>query len=151
MDLLKTLKEIPESDHKLEVFLRLSTFVGNIRSVDIVSSKVFKKSDGSFCQILSLRNSDFDKDYIQSFFDAKYVELEYYKDEEEYEELCIDSISSIKCLIDSLELNTNSNIDDIRYSALSGLAGTEYRITAIKKDVYHTFGQPNDCYIIDVK
>tara|TARA_Y100001960_G_scaffold1222_1_gene1343 strand:- start:24119 stop:24574 length:456 start_codon:yes stop_codon:yes gene_type:complete len=151
MDLLKRLKEISDSDLKLPVFIRMSTFVGNIRSVDVVSSKVFKKGDGELCQVLSLRNSDFDKDYIQNYCEAKGVELEYDEDEGYLEDLCIDPIESIEELIADLELNLNKNIQDIRYSALTGLSGKEYVITSINKDVYHMFGLPNDCFIIEVK
>lgn len=151
MDLLKNLKNVPKSDLSLPIFLRMSTAVGNIRSVDIVSSKIFKKSNKEFCQILSLRNSDFDKEYAQSYCEAKGLNLKYYEDEEEFEEICIDNISSIKDLINDLELNRREDIKDTRYSVLTGLAGKEYKINSIIKDVYHTFGQPSDCYIIEVK
>ena len=151
MDLLKTLKNLSEEELSLPVFIRMSTMVGNIRSVDVVSSKIFKKSNGEFCQILSLRNSDFDKDYIQSYFEAKGLNLEYYEEDDEYEDIEINTISSIKDLINNLELNRRKDIKDIKYSVLTGLGGKEYQISSITKDSYSCFGIVEECYIIEIK
>tara|TARA_B100000073_G_C23742609_1_gene574191 strand:- start:3227 stop:3682 length:456 start_codon:yes stop_codon:yes gene_type:complete len=151
MDLLKTLKNLSEEELSLPIFIRMSTMVGNIRSVDVVSSKIFKKSNGEFCQILSVRNSDFDKDYIQNYCEAKGLNLEYYEEDGEYEELSINIIKTIKDLISNLELNLREDIKDVKYSVLTGLGGKEYQISSITKDSYSCFGIVEECYIIEIK
>ena len=151
MDLLKTLKNLSKEELSLPVFIRMSTMVGNIRSVDVVSSKIFKKPNGEFCQILSVRNLDFDKDYIQSYCEAKGLNLKYYEEDDEYEELSINIIKTIKDLINNLELNRREDIQDIRYSVLTGLGGKEYQINSITKDSYSCFGIVEECYIIEIK
>ena len=151
MDLLKTLKNLSKEELSLPVFIRMSTMVGNIRSVDVVSSKIFKKPNGEFCQILSVRNLDFDKDYIQSYCEAKGLNLIYNEEDDEYEELSINIIKTIKDLINNLELNRREDIQDIRYSVLTGLGGKEYQINSITKDSYSCFGIVEECYIIEIK
>ncbi len=63
MDLLKTLKNLSEEELSLPIFIRMSTMLGNIRSVDVVSSKIFKKSNGEFCQILSKTSKNTHSNY----------------------------------------------------------------------------------------
>lgn len=151
MNLLNELKKIPVEEQSLPVFLRMSTLVGNIRDVDVVSSKIFKdKKTSEFIQVLSIRNSDFDCDYANYFFDANGLDVEYDDEEEEYEHLEISSQKSVKLLISSIEENLSSDVSKVLYSAKTAIVGDEYKLNAINKDVYYMFGCPNDCFIIEV-
>lgn len=151
MDLLRVLKEIPNNEKDLEIFLRMSTVVGNIRSVDAVSSRVFKKKNSEdFCQVLSIRNVDFDGDYLDYFGSAKGIELEEY-DDGEVESLEMNIIHSINDLISALELNKTDTIKDVRYSAITAIVGKEMLISSVVKDTYGFFGKSVDCYIIELK
>ncbi len=149
MNLLEELKKIPKEDAELPVFLRLQSPVGNIREVSAVSSRIFKKEDGSFCQVLSVRNGDFDNDYANDFFEANGVELEEFEDGD-FESLETESIDEVAKIIEALELHKNSQIEDIKYSALYSLNGEEVVLKTIQKDEYSTFGILEHCYIIEM-
>ena len=78
-------------------------------------------------------------------------EDEYYEEDDEYAGPSINIIKTIKDLINNLELNRREDIQDIRYSVLTGLGGKEYQINSITKDSYSCFGIVEECYIIEIK
>ena len=147
INLIHELKKIKKEDSNLEVFLRLSSATGNIRQVDLVSSKILKsKKTDDFCQVISLRNGDVDLEYGNSFFDAEDVELVYEDDDEdEFENLEINPIRSVKQLISELEINLREDIKDVRYFYLpfyDMLHDCEVTVT------YSEAGE-NPCYLIN--
>ena len=100
--------------------------------------------------VFSLCDFD-DKKHVQDFCEAKGLNLEFSEEDDEYEEIETNSMLSVKDLISNLELTIKKDIEDIRFCAISCLNGKKIMIDCIEKDVYHTFGMPNDCYIIKLK